>query len=63
MLADHVETVTPWAVERILAAEKNGTVIRWMGFGRAAGRVAMSLVRKRHVIEEAMQRRDRADNN
>ncbi|MFW2403659.1 MAG: SDR family NAD(P)-dependent oxidoreductase, partial [Gammaproteobacteria bacterium] len=51
MLADHVETVTPWAVERILAAEKNGAVIRWMGFGRAAGRMAMSLVRKRHVIE------------
>ena len=63
ILADHVETVTPWAVERILAAEKNGAVIRWMGFGRAAGRFAMSVVRKRRVIEEAMQRLDGADNN
>ncbi len=63
ILADHVETVTPWAVDRILAAEKNGAVIRWMGFGRAAGRFAMSLVRKRHVIEEAMQRLDADDDN
>lgn len=63
ILADHVETVTPWAVDRILAAEKNGAVIRWMGFGRAAGRFALSLVRKRHVIEEAMQRLDADDDN
>jgi len=58
ILADHVETVTPWAVERMLAARRNGTVIRWMGLGRAAGRFALSLVRKRHVIEEAVTRLD-----
>jgi NAD(P)-dependent dehydrogenase (short-subunit alcohol dehydrogenase family) len=57
-LADHVETVTAWAVERMLVARKNGTVIRWMGPGRAAGRFATSLFRKRRVIEEAMQRLD-----
>ena len=61
ILADHVETVTPWAVERMLAARKNGTAIRWMGFGRAAGRFALSLVRKRRVIEEAMARLDESN--
>jgi len=61
ILADHVETVTPWAVDRILAARKNGVVIRWMGLGRAAGRFATSLVRKRQVIEEAMARLDEAE--
>lgn len=61
ILADHVETVTPWAVERMLAATRNGTAIRWMGVGRAAGRFAMSLVRKRHVIEEAMARLDQPE--
>lgn len=60
ILADHVETVTPWAVDRILAAKKNGAVIRWMGLTRAAGRFAMSLVRKRQVIEEAMARLDQS---
>ena len=63
ILADHVETVTPWAVDRILAADKNGAVIRWMGFGRAAGRFAMSLVRERCVIEDAIQRLDAAEEN
>lgn len=61
ILADHVETVTPWAVDRILGARKNGAVIRWMGFGRAAGRFATSLIRKRHVIEEAIMRLDGPD--
>jgi NAD(P)-dependent dehydrogenase (short-subunit alcohol dehydrogenase family) len=58
ILADHVETVTPWLVERMLRARKNGTTIRWMGIGRAAGRFVLSLVHKRHVIEEAMHRLD-----
>ena len=58
ILADHVETVTPWLVERMLRARKNGTTIRWMGIGRAAGRFVLSLVHKRHVIEEAMRRLD-----
>lgn len=58
ILADHAETVTPWAVERMLAARKNGIAIRWMGYGRAAGRFALSVVRRRYVIEEAMARLD-----
>ncbi len=58
ILADHVETVTPWLVERMLRARKNGTTIRWMGIGRAASRFVLSLVHKRHVIEEAMRRLD-----
>lgn len=60
ILADHVETVTPWLVERMLTAKRNGAAIRWMGFGRAAARFAASLVRRRQVIEEAIVRLDRS---
>jgi NAD(P)-dependent dehydrogenase (short-subunit alcohol dehydrogenase family) len=68
ILADHVETVTPWMVERIIAVcEKgagnnkgNGVAIRWMGVPKAAGRFISSLFRKRRVIEEAMERLDNA---
>ena len=62
ILADHVETVTPWLVERMLRARKNGEAIRWMGLGRAAGRFALSLVHRRQVIEEAMHRLDNRHN-
>jgi NAD(P)-dependent dehydrogenase (short-subunit alcohol dehydrogenase family) len=58
ILADHVETVTPWLVARILTAGRNGTAIRWMGLGRAAARFALSPFRRRRVIEEAMARLD-----
>lgn len=58
ILADHVETVTPWLVERMLVAERNGTAIRWMTTPKAIGRFVSSVFRKRHVIEEAMQRVD-----
>lgn len=30
LIADRVETVTPWLAERILANEKNGATISWM---------------------------------
>ena len=58
ILCDHVETVTPWLVDRILAANKNGTAIRWLTYRKAAARFAASLFRKRTVIEEAMQRQE-----
>lgn len=58
ILADHVDTVAPWIVERILAASRNGATIRWMGRIRAAGRFALSPLRRRRVIEEAMARLD-----
>jgi len=58
ILADHVETVTPWLVDRIITARKNGSAFRWMNLPKAAGRFAMAPFRSRHVIEEAMQQRD-----
>ncbi len=64
IMADHVETVTPWLVEKILQAcakpAANGVAIRWMSLPRAAGRFIGSLFRKRRVIEEAMERLDRS---
>jgi NAD(P)-dependent dehydrogenase (short-subunit alcohol dehydrogenase family) len=64
IIADHVETVTPWLVERILWAHgkpsANGIAIRWMTLPRAAGRFISSLFHKRTVIEEAMERLDRS---
>jgi NAD(P)-dependent dehydrogenase (short-subunit alcohol dehydrogenase family) len=61
ILSDHVETVTPWLVEQMLAADRNGAAIRWMTTPKAAWRFISSLWSKRHVIEEAMERTDRPD--
>jgi len=58
ILADHVETVTPWLVEKILIADRNGTAIRWLTWPKVAGRFLSSPFNKRRVIEEAMQRLD-----
>lgn len=62
IMADHVETVTPWLVEKILQAcakpAGNGVAIRWMTVPRVALRFIGSLFRKRRVIEEAMERLD-----
>jgi len=61
IVADHVETVTPWLVERILQAHRNannGIAIRWMTLPRATWRFISALFRKRRVIEEAMERLD-----
>jgi short-subunit dehydrogenase len=58
ILADHVETVTPWLVDGMLAAKRNGTAVRWMTTPKAIGRFISSLWKKRQVIEEAMERQD-----
>jgi NAD(P)-dependent dehydrogenase (short-subunit alcohol dehydrogenase family) len=62
ILSDHVETVTPWLVERIIDAvegnAKNGLAIRWMTTPKAGWRFLSSLFHRRTVIEEAMARLD-----
>jgi NAD(P)-dependent dehydrogenase (short-subunit alcohol dehydrogenase family) len=62
ILADHVETVTPWLVEQILSTvegqKKNGTAIRWMSTPKVAWRFFSSLFRRRTVIEDAIDRLD-----
>jgi NAD(P)-dependent dehydrogenase (short-subunit alcohol dehydrogenase family) len=62
ILADHVETVTPWIVEHILSTvegqKKNGTAIRWMSTPKVAWRFFSSLFHRRTVIEDAIDRLD-----
>lgn len=58
ILADHVETVTPWLVDKILTAKGNGAAIRWLTWPKVAARFMSSTFRKRTVIDEAMQRLD-----
>lgn len=51
MVGEHVETTTPWIVERMLTSKKQGDDIQWLTrrrmFGRAIGKI---LGRKRGVV-------------
>lgn len=46
-LVDRVETVAPYLVERILAADRSGIKIRWLTGGRIAGRFARGMISRR----------------
>ncbi len=50
VLADTVETVTPFLVEGMLAADKNGAAVRWLTPGKVRWRFARSLFGKRDVF-------------
>jgi NAD(P)-dependent dehydrogenase (short-subunit alcohol dehydrogenase family) len=53
VLGDHVETTTPWIVERILAdvaAGRSGTRIVWLTGGRVMGRLLGATVSKRDIM-------------
>jgi len=50
ILADRVETVTPFLVEGMLAADKNGAAVRWLTPGKVRWRFFSSLFRKRDVF-------------
>lgn len=50
ILADTVETVTPFLVEGMLAMEQNGGAVRWLTPWKIRGRFFMSLFRKRDVF-------------
>lgn len=52
ILADHVETVAPFIVENILAADKPGTAIRWLTTPKAAWRFLSQPVVKRKVMPD-----------
>jgi NAD(P)-dependent dehydrogenase (short-subunit alcohol dehydrogenase family) len=51
IIADRVETVTPWLARRILANDRNGAVISWLPWWKLAGRFAMSSFRKRDPFQ------------
>jgi NADP-dependent 3-hydroxy acid dehydrogenase YdfG len=50
ILADTVETVTPWLVESVLATNKNGAAVRWLTPRKVIGRFLMSRIRKRDIL-------------
>lgn len=50
-IGEHVSTTTPWIVERILAADKQGEDITWLTTGKLLGRgLGMVVGRKRDVL-------------
>lgn len=50
ILADRVETVTPWLAERVLQPQKAGARVAWLTGGKAGRRFMMSLFKKRTVF-------------
>lgn len=52
ILADRVETVSPWLVERILANNKTGNRIVWLTKQKAAYRFLMSNFNKRDLFAD-----------
>lgn len=49
-IGEHVETTTPWIVERILTDTKQGNDITWLTTGRMLGRAVSMLFSKRDVL-------------
>ncbi|MFD3807652.1 SDR family oxidoreductase [Streptomyces sp. NPDC058611] len=55
ILADRVETVTPWLADRVLADRTaNGGRVAWLTRRKAAGRFATAALRKRSVLPEQL---------
>ncbi len=50
MIAERVETVTPWIADKILANHKNGVVFSYSSTWKILGRFLMSPFRKRNVF-------------
>ncbi len=51
ILADRVETVTPWLAQRVLANEKNGVRIVWLTPLKVMARFMTAWIRKRDLFE------------
>jgi NAD(P)-dependent dehydrogenase (short-subunit alcohol dehydrogenase family) len=52
ILADRVETVTPWLADRVLANTKPGARFRWLSRGKVLGRFLAAPFGKRDLFEE-----------
>jgi len=52
VIADRVETVSPWLAERALENEKNGARIAWSSSWKIATRFLLAPVRKRNLFDE-----------
>ena len=53
ILGDTVETVTPYLVDGILAADKNGAKVAWLTGGKAAKRFLLAAFNKRDLFVDA----------
>ncbi len=51
ILADHVETVTPWLAQKVLANKKNGVSISWLTRSKIIARFLAAPFRKRDLFE------------
>jgi NAD(P)-dependent dehydrogenase (short-subunit alcohol dehydrogenase family) len=52
ILADRVETVTPWLARQILDNTKNGAHFKWLGRGKTMARFLMAPFRRRDLFED-----------
>jgi NAD(P)-dependent dehydrogenase (short-subunit alcohol dehydrogenase family) len=52
LLADRVETVTPWLAQRALVNERNGARIRWLTTWKVMWRFASASFHRRQVLPE-----------
>ncbi|MBN1580333.1 MAG: SDR family oxidoreductase [Anaerolineae bacterium] len=50
ILADRVDTVTPWLAEKVLANDKNGVCIAWLGTFKVLSRFLAAPFRKRDLF-------------
>ena len=50
ILADRVETVTPWLAQKVLANDKTGVRITWLTRGKVTGRFLLAPFRKRDLF-------------
>ena len=51
ILADRVETITPWLADRVLSNRKNGARIQWLGRWKGLLRFLESPFRKRKIFK------------
>jgi NAD(P)-dependent dehydrogenase (short-subunit alcohol dehydrogenase family) len=58
ILADRVETVTPWLAREALANERQGATIAWLTRGKAARRFLMAPFTRRDLMSELESRSD-----
>ena len=55
ILADRVETVTPWLAQQVLANDKNGARIKWLTKRKMIGRFLLAPFRKRDLFDTKAQ--------
>ena len=52
IIADRVDTVTPWLADKILANQKSGVTISWSNSWKIMGRFLMSTFKKRDLFRD-----------